>query len=153
MTSALRSNIAAPTPDLSGVEFATSVDGMPVSHIDDLVLAMGTSPNGFAFLASAVFVRRPLTELMRADFTGHDSRVADVAEFLVHVGETAGHKRDLAALNRVQTRMSVSTRFAVGNRLCRWCHHSQYGRSRWLSPLFRPQCECPSAAAQGHPLV
>ncbi len=109
MTTALKSNIAPPTPDLSGVEFATSADGMPVARIDDLVLVMVKSPSGFAFLASAVFVRRPLTELTRGDFIGHDGRLADEAEFRARVAETAGHKRDLAALNRVQTRMSAST--------------------------------------------
>ncbi|MBB4103105.1 DUF7007 domain-containing protein [Allorhizobium borbori] len=109
MTVALQSNIAAPTPDLSGVELATSADGLPVARIDDLVLAMVTAPSGFAFLASAVFVRRPLSELTRADFIGHDGRVAGEAEFRARVAETAGHKCDLAKLNRVQTRMSAST--------------------------------------------
>ncbi len=109
MTAVLHSKIAAPTPDVSGVEFATSADGLPVARIDDLVLAMVTSPSGFAFLASAVAVRRPLADLTRADFIGHDGRVADEAEFRARVAETAAHKRDLAKLNRVQTRMSAST--------------------------------------------
>lgn len=65
MTGALKSSSATPTPDLSGVEFATSADGIPVARIDDLVLAMVMSPSGFAFLASAVFARRPLAELTR----------------------------------------------------------------------------------------
>lgn len=99
----------ASTPDISGVEFATSADGLPVARIGDLVLAMVTSYSGSAFLASAAFVRRPLAELTRADFIGHDGRVADETEFRMRVVETAGHKRDLAALNRVQTRMSAST--------------------------------------------
>lgn len=109
MTAALQMNLQEPTPDLSGVEFATSADGMPVARISDLVLAMVTSPNGFAFLASAVSAHRPLAELTRADFIGHDGRLTDEAEFRARVAETAGHKRDLAALNRVQTRMSAST--------------------------------------------
>ncbi|SOC48102.1 hypothetical protein SAMN05892877_13818 [Rhizobium subbaraonis] len=109
MTAALQTKIATPTPDLSGVEFATSADGFPVARIDDLVLAMVTAPSGFAFLGSAVFVRRPLADLTRADFIGHDGRVADETEFRARVAETAGHKRDLAKLNRVQTRMSAST--------------------------------------------
>lgn len=109
MTAALQPSMAGFTPDLSGVKFATSADGMPVARIDDLVLAMVTSPSGFAFLASAVFVRRSLSELTRVDFIGHDGRVADEAEFRARVAETAGHKRDLANLNRVQTRMSAST--------------------------------------------
>lgn len=109
MTAALQSTMTASIPDLSGVEFATSADGLPVARIDDLVLAMVTSPSGFAFLASAVAVRRPLTDLTRTDFIGHDGRVANEAEFRMRVAKTAGHKRDLTKLNRVQTRMSVST--------------------------------------------
>ncbi|MGQ8633923.1 DUF7007 domain-containing protein [Agrobacterium sp. DKPNP3] len=109
MTAALQSNMAAPTPDLSGMEFAISADGLPVARIDDLVLAMVTAPSGFAYLASAVSVRRPLAELTRSDFIGHDGRVADEAEFRARVAETAGHKHDLAKLNRIQIRMSAST--------------------------------------------
>jgi hypothetical protein len=109
MTAALKSSAATPTPDLSGVEFATSADGLPVAQIDDLVLAMVPLPRGFAFLASAVAVRRPLADLTRADFIGHDGRIADEAEFQARVAETAAHKRDLAKLNRVQIRMSAST--------------------------------------------
>jgi hypothetical protein len=109
MTAALRSNTAASTPYRSGVEFATSAEGMLVARIGDLVLAMVTSPSGFAFLASAVAVRRPLAELTRADFIGHDGRVADETEFRARVAETAGHKCDLASLNRVQTRISANT--------------------------------------------
>ncbi|MGV1822731.1 DUF7007 domain-containing protein [Agrobacterium sp. CG160-95] len=109
MTAAALSNMAAPTPDLSGVEFGTSADGLPVARIDDLVIAMVTAPSSFAYLASAVFVRRPLSELTRADFIGHDGRVAGEVEFRARVAETAGHKRDLAKLNRVQIRMSAST--------------------------------------------
>ncbi|HHV67264.1 MAG TPA: hypothetical protein GXX48_06425 [Ochrobactrum intermedium] len=109
MTAVLQSNMAAPTPDLSGVEFATSADGLLVARIADLVLAMVTAPNGLRFLASAVLVRRPLSELTRADFSVHDGRVADEAEFRARVAETAGHKHDLAKLNRMQTRMSAST--------------------------------------------
>ena len=99
MTAASQSNIAAPSPDFSGVEFATSADGLPVARIGDLVLAMVTSPSGFAHLASAVAVSRPLATLTRADFIGHDGRVADEAEFRARVAETAGHKHELARLN------------------------------------------------------
>ncbi|NTE56591.1 hypothetical protein G6M78_16065 [Agrobacterium tumefaciens] len=109
MTAIPQSNMVAPTPDFSGVEFATSADGLAVARIGDLVLAMITSPGGFAYLASAVAVRGPLTDLTRGDFIGHDGRVADEAEFRLRVAETAGHKQDLAKLNRLQTRMPAST--------------------------------------------
>lgn len=113
MTAALKSNMEAPTPDLSGVEFATSADGLPLARIDDLVLAMVTSSSGLAFFASAVFVSRPIAELTRANFIGHNGRVAYEAEFRVRVAQTAAHKRDLAALNRVQTRVTASTPWGV----------------------------------------
>lgn len=70
MTAALNSNMAASTPDFSGVQFATSADGLPVARIGDLVLAMVTSPSGFAFVASAGAIRRPLADLTRATSSG-----------------------------------------------------------------------------------
>ena len=109
MTTAFQSNMTPPTPDHSGVEFATTADGLPVARIGDLVLGMITSPSGFAFVASAGAIRRPLADLTRAEFIGHDGRVADEAEFRARVAETVGHQRDLAKLNRMQTRMSAST--------------------------------------------
>ncbi|NRP21909.1 hypothetical protein LPJGGPFB_05168 [Ensifer adhaerens] len=109
MTAATTKTIAAPTPELSGVEFATSKDGLPVARIGDLVLAMVTAPGGFAFIASAVAFHRPLTELTRADFIGHDGRIANEAEFRQRVAETANHKRELEGLHRVQGRIAAST--------------------------------------------
>jgi len=109
MTASFQSNMTPPSPDHLGVEFATTADGLPVARIGDLVLAMVTSQSGFAFIASARAIRRPLADLTRADFIGHDGRVADQAEFRARVAETAGHKRDLAKLNRMQTRISAST--------------------------------------------
>lgn len=131
MTAALTSKIAAPTPDFSGVEFATSADGMPVARINDLVLAMITSPSTFAYVASAAAVGRPLSELTRADFIGHDGRVANEAEFRMRVAETAGHKHDLATLNRMQTRMSTSPPWAV---------------HRWRSSMLRASSRTVRAA-------
>ncbi|WP_311273346.1 MULTISPECIES: DUF7007 domain-containing protein [unclassified Rhizobium] len=115
MIAAVQSNMAASTPDLSGVEFATSADGLPVARIGDLVLAMVFSPSEFSYLGRAGAVRRPLAELTRADFIGHDGRIADEAEFRSRVAETAGHKRDLASLNRVGTRMSAGTPWGVSH--------------------------------------
>jgi hypothetical protein len=109
MTVTPQSNTAAPTPEASGVEFATSLDGLPVARIGDLVLAMITLQSGFAFLGRAVAVRRPLADLKRADFFGHDGRLANETEFRARVVEIAAHKRDLAKLTRVETCMSAST--------------------------------------------
>lgn len=93
----------------AGVEFGQSAEGYPVARIGDIVLAMLPLPDSGAYLASACFVRRPLNELRRADFYGHDGRLADETEFRRRVQETAEHRRELHALGRVQTRMSAST--------------------------------------------
>ncbi|WP_342587811.1 hypothetical protein [Agrobacterium bohemicum] len=105
MIAAVKSNMAASIPDLSGVD-AASADGLPVARIGDLVLAMVISPSGFSYLGRAVAIRRPLAELTRADFIGHDGRIADEAEFLARVAEATGHKRDLASLDRVRPHVS-----------------------------------------------
>ncbi len=91
MIAAVQSNMAASTPDLSGVEFTTSADGLPVVRIGDLVLARVISPSGFSYLGRAVAIRRPLAELTRADCIGHDGRIADEAEFLARVAEATAH--------------------------------------------------------------
>lgn len=93
----------------AGVEFGQSADGLPVARIGDIVLAMLSLADGGAYLASACFVRRPLVELKRDDFYGHDGRLTDEDEFRRRVHETAEHRRELHALGRVQTRMAAST--------------------------------------------
>lgn len=148
MNAAVQSNMVGPAPDFSGVEFATSADGLPVARIDDLVLAMVTSPSGIAYLASAVAVRRPLADLTRADFIGHDGRVADEADFRARVAETAGHNHDLAKLNRIPARMSATIQLALQKlrwttlkdieasrflRLAYWGRLWQTGRHLWCS--------------------
>lgn len=97
------------TADRSGVEFGESAEGFPVARIGDTVLAMIPFTDGGGFLASAWHFQRPLSELERADFFGHDGRLADETAFRERVFETECHKRELAAFRRVQTRMSCST--------------------------------------------
>lgn len=99
----------ASTPEYSGVEFGVSADGFPVARIGDITLAMLPLNEGGGFLASAWNVRRPLCELTRTDFYSHEGRLTDEAAFRSRVLETAEHKRELAQLNRVQTRTSCST--------------------------------------------
>ena len=91
------------------IEFGESAEGFPVARIGDIVLAMIPLVDGGAHLASACFVCRPLDELKRGDFYGHDGRLADEQEFRRRVHETAEHRRELDALGRVQTRMAAST--------------------------------------------
>lgn len=93
----------------AGVEFGHSADGVLVARVGDIVLAMLPLTDGGAYLASACFVRRPLNELRRVDFYGHDGRLANEDEFRRRVHETAQHRRELHALGRVQTRMAAST--------------------------------------------
>lgn len=97
----------------AGVEFGQSAEGFPVARIGDLVLAMVPLAAGGAYLASACFVSRPLVELRRADFYGHDGRIAHEDEFRQCVHETAEHRRELHALGRVQTRMAATTPWGV----------------------------------------
>lgn len=109
MTRSIDMNPSVSTPDFSGVEFANSADGLTVARIGDLVLAMVPTRDGFSYLASGFAATRPLQELTRIDFLGHDGRIADEAAFRARVLETAAHKRELATLKRVQTRMSANT--------------------------------------------
>jgi len=102
-------DITASTPEYSGVEFGVSADGSPVARIGEITLAMLPLSGGGGFLASAWRVQRPLCDLTRADFYSHEGRLADEAAFRARVLETAKHRRELALLNRVQTRMSWST--------------------------------------------
>ncbi|KNY31231.1 hypothetical protein YA62_024820 [Agrobacterium sp. LC34] len=96
-------------PEDSGVEFARSAEDFPVARIGDITLAMLPFPKGDGFLASAWRISRPLTEMRREDFYGHEGRLADENAFRDRVFETAQHRRELSTLNRVQTRMARST--------------------------------------------
>lgn len=92
------------------VTFGVSADGFPVARIGDTTLAMVPTADGSSgFLASAWRVSRPLSDLKRQDFFGHDGRLDGEAEFRARVFETARHKTELASLRREQVRMSCST--------------------------------------------
>lgn len=90
-------------------EFGTSADGFPVARISDTLLALLPTRDGGFFLASAWRNRRPLEELRRDHFYGHDGRVENEAAFRDRVIETAGHMNELSALSRVQTQIAAST--------------------------------------------
>lgn len=96
-------------PEILGVEFGRASDGFPVARLGDLLLAMLPRGSGGWYLASAWRLMRPLSELKREEFYGHDGALADEAAFRVRVLETAEHRRELAALQRVQTRIVCST--------------------------------------------
>ncbi|MGE3370837.1 MAG: hypothetical protein AB7I79_18920 [Rhizobiaceae bacterium] len=88
------------TPDLSGVEFATSAEGFPVARVDDTAYAMLRGQDGTHHLAAAWFVRRPLHELVRGDFNGFHGALADEAAFRAKMAEKAEHIRGKRALGR-----------------------------------------------------
>lgn len=109
MTGSQHHNPSEPTPENSGVEFGRTVEGFPVARLGDLLLAMLPRAGGDWRLASACFLTQPLCELKVDHFYGHDGDLADEAAFRARVLETAEHRRELAALQRVQTRMVFST--------------------------------------------
>jgi hypothetical protein len=90
-------------------EFGVSADGFSVARIGDTVLALLTARDGGFFLASAWRNLRPLDELQRNHFYGHDGRVENEAAFRSRVIETAEHMTELSGLSRVQTQMAAST--------------------------------------------
>lgn len=90
-------------------EFGTSADGFPVARIGETLLALLPTRDGSFFLASAWRNLRPLEELRRDHFYGHDGRVEDEAAFRDRVIETAGHMNELSALSRAQTQIAAST--------------------------------------------
>ncbi|MCY0150780.1 hypothetical protein OEG84_24545 [Hoeflea sp. G2-23] len=91
---------ASQIPDISGVEFGTSAEGFPVARVDDAAYAMLPARDGTHHLAMAWFVRRPLPELVRADFFGHSGQLADEAAFRAKVFEQAEHAREKHDLGR-----------------------------------------------------
>ncbi len=97
------------TPEPSGVEFAQSVDGMPIARVGDLVFAMVPARDGQSFLASAWRVSRPLSDLKRDDFYSHHGSVENEAAFRDRMVEQAEHCRELRALARQSVRMNCST--------------------------------------------
>lgn len=107
-TPAIRHHTISAAEDL-GVEFGVSADGVPVARIADTLLAMVPARDGTSFLASAWRIVRPLSELTREDFHGHEGCLKDEAAFRTRVFETAQHKRELSALGRIQTRMAANT--------------------------------------------
>lgn len=94
---------------VAGIEYGRSSEGFPVARLDDLLLAMLPRGSGGWYLASAWRLTRPLCELTRAEFYGHDGELADEAAFRARVLETADHRRELSRLQRIQTRMACST--------------------------------------------
>jgi hypothetical protein len=90
-------------------EFGTTADGFPVARIGETLLALLSTRDGSFFLASAWRNFKPLEELRRDHFYGHDGRVENEAAFRDRVFETSGHMSELAGLARVQTQIAAST--------------------------------------------
>jgi hypothetical protein len=90
-------------------KFGISADGFPVARIGDTILALLPARDGGFVLASAWRNVRPLDELRKDHFHGHDGRVENETAFRCRVVETAEHMTELSGLSRVQTRMAAST--------------------------------------------
>lgn len=97
------------SPSADGVEFGVSADGFPVARIGEILLGLISNGSGDFFLATAWRITEPLAKVRRHHFYRHDGRVTDEAAFRLRAIETAEHMRELAALARVQTRISAST--------------------------------------------
>ena len=95
-------------PDIPGVSFGRSADGLPVARVGDLAFAMVPGRTGH-FLASAWRVQRPLDQLKRDDFYSHHGVLADETAFRARMSEQAEHSRELQTLSRKVTRISCST--------------------------------------------
>lgn len=107
------SQVESHTPtemDEYDVTFGVSAEGFPVARIGDTTLAMVPTADGSAgFLASAWRLTRPLSELKRQDFYGHEGRLDGDATFRARVLDTAPDKAELAALRRERVCMPCST--------------------------------------------
>lgn len=106
--------IAAPQSNSSqssaiAPEFGTSAEGFPVARISDIVLALLPTRDGSFFLASPWRISKPLAELRRDHFYGHDGRVDDEAGFRDRVNETCSHMNELSAFSRLQSQVTAST--------------------------------------------
>ena len=96
-------------PTDAPVSFGRSADGMNVALVGEAAFAMAPARDGRHILVTAWNIRRPMEGWTRNDFYGHCGDLADEAAFRARVLETAEHRRDLAVLQRIQTRMACST--------------------------------------------
>jgi len=97
------------TMALPEVRFATSAEGFPVARVGDTAFAMLPGRGETYFLATAWCVRRPLDELGRNDFYGHDGELAGEEAFRAKVLERAEHTREKRALGRREVRCHANT--------------------------------------------
>ena len=98
------------------VEFGRSADGFPVARVGDAAFAMLSAADNRFFLANGWMLRTPPCEWRRSDFYGHAGELADEDAFRAKVMEHAEHRRERAALGRVETFSRVSTPWGVSQR-------------------------------------
>ncbi|MFT4161084.1 DUF7007 domain-containing protein [Shinella sp.] len=103
------SNDNPETPDIPGVSFSRSADGMAVALVGDTAFAMVPARDGRSYLATGWRIRRPMTDWRRDDFYGHSGELADAAAFRNVVLEQAEHQREKLALGRRDARIAAST--------------------------------------------
>ncbi|MGV1963608.1 DUF7007 domain-containing protein [Agrobacterium sp. 22-222-1] len=97
------------TPEIPGVFFGRSADGMTVALVGEHAFAMAPARDDRFYLVTGWRIRRPIHEWRRDDFYGHDGELADEAAFRAAVLERAEHQREKRALGRREARVSAST--------------------------------------------
>ena len=105
--------MSAQTPDILEVEFGRSADGFPVARVDDVAFAMLPAAGNRHFLANSWKLHTLLSEWRRSDFYSHAGELADEDAFRAKVMEHAEHRRERAALGRVETFSRASTPWGV----------------------------------------
>ena len=104
MNSAARPDQTEELPEIPGVLFGRSADGMNVALVGDHAYAMAPARDGEFILVSAWRLRKPMPEWIRDDFYGHSGALADEAAFRARVLEYAEHQREKHALGRKEVR-------------------------------------------------
>ncbi len=97
------------TPEIAGVSFGQSGDGLAVALVGETAFAMVPAREGRHYLATGWRIRRPMSEWTLSDFYGHSGELADAAAFRNAMLEQAEHQRELRALGRREARIAAST--------------------------------------------
>lgn len=151
MTTTAASSIQVDSaPDVPGVSFGHSGDGMVAALVHETAFAMAPGRDGTHYLVTAWSLRRPMREWTRSDFYGHSGDLADEAAFRARVLENAEHQQEKRALGRQDISSRANTPWGVSQAATLYadgiiCHstaghggfHLSAERNRKVSPLLR----------------
>ncbi|WP_273772466.1 DUF7007 domain-containing protein [Brucella intermedia] len=96
-------------PEIPGVAFGRSADGIAVALVGEHSFAMAPARDGRHYLVTGWRIRRPMAEWTRSDFYRHSGDFADEAAFRARVLENAEHQREKRALGRREIHSRAST--------------------------------------------